>query len=459
MKPFKVLMLILFIVAPSQWAASASPLDDFKRAALEHARYQACFRSKLVTGYCMIHESSTDHVSALSGEVLESRIAYRLSQLSTEGSKTAALVYFEAADESGSASIFLFDEEGLQESVVWPEADFGAAVDAIFAEFNVATRFTRQLVGRSFAPMLISQAATGMAVTDASGYLLPPEIGAVIEQSSYDRLVILPSGSVSVAPFPVLDLPSGRKLIDVASVVILPDLEALTLPLGMGDDMRSILAEILTFDGANVLAPDKESLIVGDPDYAPYEGAPLHKLNGAFEEASFVAEKVGVRPLLGEEATHAAVAGELGDPNKRFGLIFMSSHGISDQVNPMDASLIALAGRHLLAREIRRLDFRNSHPLVVLSACQTGLGKGFAGGAFGLQRAWYHAGAGQVIGSLWNVSDEGTLYLMKAFIEQMHSGETRPEEALRQAMLETRENYGIDPAVWASFYVFGNPAQ
>ena len=99
-------------------------------------------------------------------------------------------------------------------------------------------------------------------------------------------------------------------------------------------------------------------------------------------------------------------------------LIYFATHAISDAVNPMDGSFLALAGDHLYGRDIKDLLFPNN-PLVVMSACQTGLGKVFEGGTFGLVRAWYHVGASQIVMSLWNIDDNATKDLMLEFMRRL----------------------------------------
>ena len=94
--------------------------------------------------------------------------------------------------------------------------------------------------------------------------------------------------------------------------------------------------------------------------------------------------------------------------------------------------------------------------LVVMSACQTGLGKVFEGGVFGLARAWHYAGAHQIVMSLWNVDDQATRFLMTSFIKKITEG-AQSERALRRAMLEARDRYP-DPALWAAFTLYGMPS-
>jgi CHAT domain-containing protein/Tfp pilus assembly protein PilF len=89
-----------------------------------------------------------------------------------------------------------------------------------------------------------------------------------------------------------------------------------------------------------------------------------------------------------------------------------------------------LTGEGLLALPLERLD------LVVLSACETGLGDVAGGeGVFGLQRAFHVAGCRNVVASLWQVGDASTPALMTLFYHYLWDKELPPLEALRRAQL------------------------
>ena len=80
--------------------------------------------------------------------------------------------------------------------------------------------------------------------------------------------------------------------------------------------------------------------------------------------------------------------------------------------------------------------------LVVLSACETGLGKAAGGeGLLGLQRAFQSAGARTVVASLWSVDDQGTRVLMEEFYKNLWEKKMPKLEALRQAQLKMLRNY------------------
>ena len=104
----------------------------------------------------------------------------------------------------------------------------------------------------------------------------------------------------------------------------------------------------------------------------------------------------------------------------------------------------------LTAYEISQMDLRNTE-LVVLSACETGLGD-IAGneGVYGLQRAFKIAGAKYLIMSLWQVPDKQTSLLMTTFYQKWLQGKMEIPEAFRAAQKELRER-GFDPYQWAGF--------
>jgi CHAT domain-containing protein len=82
--------------------------------------------------------------------------------------------------------------------------------------------------------------------------------------------------------------------------------------------------------------------------------------------------------------------------------------------------------------------------LVVLSACDTGLGETAGGeGVFGLQRAFHLAGTRNVVASLWKVDDEATAALMTLFYRNLWQHKMPPLEALRRAQLALRYNPGL----------------
>jgi CHAT domain-containing protein len=107
------------------------------------------------------------------------------------------------------------------------------------------------------------------------------------------------------------------------------------------------------------------------------------------------------------------------------------------------SSLPDREGGILTAEEVQSLDLRGID-LVVLSACETGLGQSYYGqGVQGLQRAFQAAGALAVVASLWKVDDAATTVLMEQLYTNLWSKKMTKLEALRQAQLPVLNNPGL----------------
>lgn len=104
----------------------------------------------------------------------------------------------------------------------------------------------------------------------------------------------------------------------------------------------------------------------------------------------------------------------------------------------------------LLAEEIASMDLTGTD-LVVLSACETGLGEITSEGVFGLQRAFKKAGVQTLIMSLWKVDDSATSLFMQTFYKHWLEGKTK-HEAFAAAQKTVREKEGYsNPYYWAGF--------
>ncbi len=284
--------------------------------------------------------------------------------------------------------------------------------------------------------------ATGSANLDAiSQLLLPASVRRALVASRSERLLVLPAADFSTVPFAALSI-DGRALVDLVSIAILTGIDELVSPL-----KRDVWSRRFN-------DPALARLIVGDPD-ASTDQLQWNSLPGAREEAKSVASLLARMPgetLLGPEATVEAV--ELALRGRNLGFIYFATHGIADASDPLARSFLLLSGGRLHVKEIAAQRHEH-HPLVVMSACQSGLGKTFEGGTFGLARGWLKAGAAQVVTSLWDIGDQATKELMTDFVARMVEGNLPPEVALRAAMLAARDQRNVPTAGWAGFALLG----
>ena len=151
---------------------------------------------------------------------------------------------------------------------------------------------------------------------------------------------------------------------------------------------------------------------------------------------------------LGEAATRAAVLGA------RAGILHFAAHSLLDTERPERTELV-LSGGSLRLRDIYNM--RVPARLVVLSACQTALGKEMKReGLLGLARAFQQAGVPRVVASLWKVDDRATAELMKEFYGGMLRDGRPAAESLREAQrrLASKARWQ-HPYFWGGFVLQG----
>ena len=190
--------------------------------------------------------------------------------------------------------------------------------------------------------------------------------------------------------------------------------------------------------------------MVGNPAFAPSDDWILPPLPGSEAEARQVSALWDSRLLIGSNATLKRIRTLL----PKVDVAYLATHAIAEPLDPLDQSFLFFADGRLSARSIQEMRL-GLVKLAVLSACQSGLGMAHDGGIIGLARAFRIAGVRDVVMSLWSVDDDATAFLMKSFAGRLD--ELDPPDALRHAMLKGRGKFG-DPALWASFVVFGDGA-
>jgi CHAT domain-containing protein len=173
--------------------------------------------------------------------------------------------------------------------------------------------------------------------------------------------------------------------------------------------------------------------------------------------ASFAPESQRLKAVGFQAKKTSVTSAELSD----YRIVHFATHGLINTQHPelsgIVLSLIDERGQpidgFLRLHEIYNL--RLNADLVVLSACQTALGKEIKGEGFiGLSRGFMHAGAPRVVASLWRIDDRATAELVALFYKAMLEKKLRPAAALQQAQIEMSKKWP-SPYHWAGFTLQG----
>jgi hypothetical protein len=278
--------------------------------------------------------------------------------------------------------------------------------------------------------------------------LLPRE---VLSQLKDEHLLVVPELNIAAIPFNALQ-PFGDStyIIDKLSI-------------SFAYSIDEILNRIYFYCEKNHFCETSEEmvftpsapLVTGNPDFSGCDNK-FNPLKGAEQEANYAASILRTSALTGKEASRKNIT----DRVRGSEFMYFATHGVADADDPLNKSCLVFAGdkscEYWTAKEIQ-FDTLKTEAIVVLSACQTGLGKTHEGGIIGLSRAFIKAGAGNVIMSLWSVNDEATAKLMHLFMDELTVPQSFfPADNLRQAVLKFKQ-HDNNPAHWAAFANMGAP--
>jgi len=377
--------------------------------------------------------------------------------------------------------LWLVSHRSIDSYELPPRAEIEAAARRVY-ELGAA----RPKRGTPPDPQFIAQAKA------LSGMLLGP----VAPRLGVKQLVVVAPGALSYLPFAALPAPEDEKqpardyepLIAKHEVVSVPSASVLSVirreTTGRQRAAKSVavLADPVFEESDPRLASAKTVNSSGETLAAPAGDAEDSELTRAIRTMNFSDARDGFTRLAfsrqeaesinaltprgtGLKATdfNASRDMAMSPQMSQYRIVHFATHGLLNNERPelsgLVFSLINQEGKpqdgFLRLHEIYNLQLNAD--LVVLSACETGLGKEIKGeGLIGLTRGFMYSGAPRVVASLWNIDDLATAELMKLFYQRMLKDGQPAGAALRAAQLEmSRQKRWASPYFWAGFVLHG----
>ena len=318
------------------------------------------------------------------------------------------------------------------------------------ATFELTGRAVLETAARKLHRLMSNRRTRQTTIDRETLKVLELLMGPVAARLGQQRLVIVAPDILQYVPFEALLL-DRHVVVRNPSITVLARLRA-----------RSAARE--TCQGLAVVGAGVFSALDDRLPTMTRESKGPRRLPYVDDEVRSVLRKAGngrVLAATGFDAVREVVLkGFLGS----FPLLHLIGHGRTDPRHPELSGLLLSSytrqGRPrpgwLTAREVREIEL--SADVVVLSACQTGLGKEVRGeGLVGLSHSVLAAGASSVVASLWNVDDQATAALMDRFYGEMLDHGRPPAEALRLAQLSLRnERRWNSPYYWGGFVLQGD---
>jgi CHAT domain-containing protein/tetratricopeptide (TPR) repeat protein len=346
---------------------------------------------------------------------------------------------------------------------------------------NVAGRVYESLVARSVVKSLETPAERRLRIAGAdaefqkaarelSRMILAP---AAIEFGK-KRLVVVADGALQYVPFAALPVAGDRPLVVDHELVSLPSASAFAVQRQnlahrqvapkavavIADPVFSINDERF---GSTAIKQSTETRIIEHLPGGPKGQLSIPRLPFTRWEADQIlaVSPAGASLKAVDFNANRAIAGS--GELSQYRYVHFATHGYLDAARAgFSAVVLSMFDREGKPQDgfLRTHDIYNLKlpaELVVLSACETGLGKEVAGeGLEGLTRAFMYAGARRVVVSLWNVNDKATAALMQHLYTGMLRNNKTPAAALRAAQIEMlRTRQWQSPYFWAPFVMQG----
>ncbi len=429
-----------------------------------------------------------------------------LSATEVQQSLDENTILLEFALGEAQSWVWAVARDSLQSFKLPPRAEIEAAARNVY-ELLTARQPKKDLTEAEQLKRIAEADAKLQAETASLSRMLLGPLSAQLRQEWKDkRLAVVAAGALEYMPFAALPLPDSegktnpqsairnpqllQPLITNHEVVNLPSASVLALirrdrsarpaatkalavladPVFETNDPRLAMAKKASASGliASVRSAESSSAAPVLPSelarsVRSFQRDGLGRLVFTSEEADFItrlAPRSSTLKATGFAANRQlAASGELG----RYRIVHFATHGLINSQHPelsgLVLSLVDENGKSQdgFLRMHELFNLRLPADLVVLSACQTALGKEIKGeGLIGLTRGFMHAGAERVVASLWQVDDQATAQLMQSFYRGMLKENLRPAAALRAAQIEmSKQKRWSSPYYWAGFVIQG----
>ncbi|MCB9251266.1 MAG: CHAT domain-containing protein [Flavobacteriales bacterium] len=282
--------------------------------------------------------------------------------------------------------------------------------------------------------------------------IIPENIWEVLKADSANNLIIIPDENLHFVPFAALKTPEGKYLLEEKQISYWHSFtfgQLLKSSSQVFDVQKSIKNGTGSFKISVLGNPDFNGIYPSSVD-GKVINLKLAPLPGTEKEIKYLGEKFHITPLMKMD-----VRSDLLFKDQALDILHLATHGYTN-IDKVLQSFVAFSDGPVYASEMYESPGKLKSKMVVLSACQTGLGKVTNDNPVGLTQAFLVAGANSVISSLWSVSDDATFTLMKLFYDGISEGKNLAE-ALRFAQLELMKSQATsNPFYWSAFKVTGN---